>query len=289
MNGVEKTFIYFVFERVRIYYRKEIMKRKPPWTTDKILQKYRFCNVCREHDRTSRYLIENWYLPNYNNNDALKVVVSIARIINYEPTLSEIGFPEFDGNKVSRKWIDNLKSVFNKRKLSREKIRSDAYYVYSRGYRLLPLIEKIVIPNTEKIKLECTFKKTWQSYMKISHISSFIAGQFCKDLTYSTDYAKSWPDRNLFAAPGNGSLSGIEFLFGVKLKPLRWEEDLHKFCVLVMETKELLESCGFSEAFPEVASKMDLMDYQNCLCEFSKYWKIFNGMKFRGRLYRYRE
>jgi hypothetical protein len=49
----------YIFERHRIYKRKEIEKLPRPWTDDEIFQKYRFTNVRRELDRESVWLIEN--------------------------------------------------------------------------------------------------------------------------------------------------------------------------------------------------------------------------------------
>src|SRR4051812_7947858 len=50
----ERWFEYAV-EREKIRKRKEEDKMLPPFTDDPILQKYRFCNVYREDDRTTRW------------------------------------------------------------------------------------------------------------------------------------------------------------------------------------------------------------------------------------------
>jgi len=46
-------------ERTNIYYKKEILKEKAPWTEDEILNKYKFVNTKRKWDRESRWLLKN--------------------------------------------------------------------------------------------------------------------------------------------------------------------------------------------------------------------------------------
>ena len=56
-------FYKFISERLEILIRKEVYKQRAPWTNDEILQKYKFCNVFREHDSSTVYL-ENKILTN---------------------------------------------------------------------------------------------------------------------------------------------------------------------------------------------------------------------------------
>ena len=48
-------FIYWQKERERIRVQKEVLKQPPPWTDDPILQEFKFCQVFREDDRTTRF------------------------------------------------------------------------------------------------------------------------------------------------------------------------------------------------------------------------------------------
>ena len=49
-------------ERYNIYLSR-VANDPPPWTEDPIFQKYKFCNVFREHDRVTIWLRENWREP----------------------------------------------------------------------------------------------------------------------------------------------------------------------------------------------------------------------------------
>ena len=49
---------YFACERQNIFWKK-INGESAPWTNDKILQDYKFCNSYRVNDRVSQYLLKN--------------------------------------------------------------------------------------------------------------------------------------------------------------------------------------------------------------------------------------
>ena len=51
-------FWYFAYERQNIWYKK-LKGENPPYTEDKILQEYKFCNTYRVLDRVSQYLLKN--------------------------------------------------------------------------------------------------------------------------------------------------------------------------------------------------------------------------------------
>lgn len=49
---------YFACERQNIFLKK-LNGESAPWTDDKILQEYKFCNSYRINDRVSQYLLKN--------------------------------------------------------------------------------------------------------------------------------------------------------------------------------------------------------------------------------------
>ena len=54
-----QQFEHYLIERYCIHIRKDVVGAKAPWTDDEILQRYRFTNVRREHDRQTRWVIEH--------------------------------------------------------------------------------------------------------------------------------------------------------------------------------------------------------------------------------------
>ena len=63
---------YFACERQNIFWKK-INGESAPWTNDKILQEYKFCNSYRVNDRVSQYLLKNviYNGKKYSNEDML--------------------------------------------------------------------------------------------------------------------------------------------------------------------------------------------------------------------------
>ena len=56
---VVKEWFFHQRERTEIYYKKEILKQKSPWTKDEILQKYKFVNTKRKWDKETKWLLKN--------------------------------------------------------------------------------------------------------------------------------------------------------------------------------------------------------------------------------------
>lgn len=108
-----------------------------PWTEDPILREYKFTNVKREHDRTSRLLIEEFYKPNYNTpREQLLLNCAIARYFGTIEFMRAIGWqqdfkPSF------------LKKVARERMAKGERVYTGAYIVTS-GNRSGPKEETVV-------------------------------------------------------------------------------------------------------------------------------------------------
>lgn len=94
LNG----FMWFIKERYKIHIAKDVLRKPAPWTSDKILQGYRFSNVKREHDKQTR-----WLIANITDNDFLtyrqKLLNCVLfRMFNKWETMEIIGAPfKFEG------------------------------------------------------------------------------------------------------------------------------------------------------------------------------------------------
>ena len=78
-------YCYWQIERENIRLQKEVSKLPPPWTNDSILQEYKFCQVFREDDRTTRWFREHIREPMKNSPEVLMATV-IFRWFNWIPT-----------------------------------------------------------------------------------------------------------------------------------------------------------------------------------------------------------
>ena len=59
-------FFNYINERHQIYLRRE-NGLHPPWTEDKILKTYSFCNVFRELDTVTEWIRKNWREPYFDH------------------------------------------------------------------------------------------------------------------------------------------------------------------------------------------------------------------------------
>ena len=55
-SGIYEYYWYFASERQAAFQRR-VAGAPGPWTDDRILQEYKFCNVFRASDRVSQYMI----------------------------------------------------------------------------------------------------------------------------------------------------------------------------------------------------------------------------------------
>ena len=77
---------YFACERQNIFWKK-INGESAPWTDDKILQEYKFCNSYRVNDRVSQYLLKNviYNGKKYSDEDMLFRIL-LFKLFNKEST-----------------------------------------------------------------------------------------------------------------------------------------------------------------------------------------------------------
>ena len=78
-------YFYWLHERELIRIAKEKLNQEPPWTDDEILQKYKFCQVFREDDRTTRWFRTHIRDPLIDSPDVFMATV-IFRWFNYIET-----------------------------------------------------------------------------------------------------------------------------------------------------------------------------------------------------------
>jgi len=264
-----KRYMYWIRERESIRLKKEAGKPKP-WTDDEILQTYKFTNVRRMDDKVSRWLLENWYEPNYGHPNILRAV-ALARFLNRIETLEHIGFPKTwrpDAVKIKlRAYRDAGNKVFN-----------GAYMV--RGNNGVDKIESVVDFNVTPIKdVELDLDSMERSHRSLQAsygLGSFMAGQIVADLRWAMN--QGWDDKDHWAPIGPGSMKGMNCIQERDPKaPLRQERFLE-------ELQDVMEQCR--RALPEsITSRMEAMDYQNCCCEFSKYTRTLEGSGRPKQLY----
>lgn len=261
--------VYWITEREKI--RVQRLKGKPaPWTDDEILKSYRFCNVVRLDDKVSKWLMENWYKPNFNHPNML-MACAVARHFNKPEFLDRMGFP---AKYNPQKWYDYATDHIN----DGHKCFNSAYIITGKCFtntRYDSKIETVIYSTIRQFDespidpIPNTMQKFVEELVdRYELIGSFMAGQIAADYRHATNHV--FKDRKYWAAIGPGSRRGMNRIMNRDLKyPLRQPEftDLLKW--LIEKIRPRLSD--------RLQSKMEGIDYQNCLCEYDKYSRTLEG------------
>ncbi len=265
-------------ERYNIYLRrKEYPRSRNPviWTEDPIFQRYKFCNVFREQDKVTVWLRENWREP-YADHPNLPFAMALARLINWPPTLEEIGFP--------KRWNpDKVLGVLHRRKDEGKKIYTGAYLLGScpsamtRAEYLVrnvldPLYLKLVLVREN---LGDNLQFNWEWFRSQRGIGDFLAYEIVSDLRH-TKYLRDAPDIMTWANAGPGALRGLTRLWGYQPKT-------RQISGYAFPKKNALEAMQNLLARSQIVCwgldmpSWEMREVEHHLCEFDKYMRIKNG------------
>lgn len=279
-----KPLFNWMKERHLIYHRRFRGKLPWPWTKDKILQTYSFCNVYRELDKVTIWVRENIREP-YADHPNLPFMLAVARQINWPDTLQEImdegGWPVrgFDPKKMRKIMLarqargDKLYTgayILNGQLGSRYKKGKDdkAYYtchvVLQTAWDLRHRINAVM-------KDTHSMKHTWYAFLDGFGWGPFTAYEVVCDLRY-TKWLHNAKDRLTWANAGPGAKRGLDRLANRPKSKRPVAEEL---------TQEMIKLHGiiapvwrrrFSYYPP-----LELREIEHSLCEFDKYERVRRG------------
>lgn len=271
-DEVYDLYWYFAYERQNIFNKKK--KGLPaPWTNDKILLTYKFCNSYRVNDRVSQYLLRNviYNGTNYNDRDMIFRII-IFKLFNKESTwellikeFNDITLDNFDFKRCSNILSDAIENGI--------KIYNDAYiscatkaFGYDRKHdNHLALLYRMFI--TDNIDVLIINSKNMEEAFNIIKsyplIGDFMAYQLITDINYSNVVNFSEDE---FCVVGPGSKRGINKCFISKGNYSY--EDIIKY---MYENQDMeFERLGLD--FVGIPNrKLQLIDIQNIFCELDKY------------------
>lgn len=260
--------------RIRKEHPSVKVSRKP----DSIITTYRFCNVRRNDDRVTKFVIP-WIKQFPAGLEWFAAVV--ARLFNNEPTLTEITAQVVPFNPK------RMKAILHERKRLGQKNFNAAYIVSTNGRAMDKVdyvVDIILAPLWEKraaitASLKgATLDQAQELFMAQQGMASFMAAQVLADLKYLEP--RRWPDFHTFCASGPGSKRGLNIVCHRDMgEP--WREADFRETLLELRKKVndvLMNKYGWTEP-------LTAQDIQNCLCEYSKYVKAQRGGKPK-QLYR---
>lgn len=269
--------VKFIKAREAVRIAKEADKPRP-WTTDSILDKYRFCNVHREDDAVTKWLRASYY-PCFENDPDIWFAAVVARLLNNPEALDEVAIQR----KTVLPWKPAaFQRILAARKAEGEKNFNAAYIVSTNGVAMEKveyLVKRVLGPLWAARKfLRPTDSDTLETfYNRISDfdgIAGFMGGQIIADLKYipPLKFASDWWT---FAASGPGSRRGLNRVLGRDVNATMFEAEWHKALTI------LLSNVNFRLAAP-----LHAQDLQNCLCEFDKYERARLGEGTPKQIYK---
>lgn len=263
---------YFAYERQNIFYKK-LNGEKEPWTTDLILQNYKFCNSYRVNDRVSQYLLRNiiYNGKDYSKEDTIFRIV-LFKIFNLESTW-ELLEKHFVDIKLDKFNFNEASQLLTQARINKNKIYNDAYISCATkvfGYENkhdnhLELLKKMFVTDRVHDKiLKClTMKDAFNILKSYPLIGNFMAYQLVTDINYSP--VVNWQETE-FTVVGPGSLRGIKKCFVSKGKLSN--EDIIKY----MYENQEKEFNRLKLNFKRIGNRpLQLIDCQNIFCELDKY------------------
>jgi hypothetical protein len=271
------TFWYFINERHKIYEHR-IQGYPKPWSDDQIFQNWKFCNVFRQLDKQSEYLIKNVIEPhNDESPDMLLFNIFVFRAFNWWPTYQHLGGWQSDWH--AEKATDNMKKyVWTGLPMS-----SGAYMI--RGREGMPKYESIAITldtlwqeqkdNLAKTAKHGSLQKLTEKIVdvKLWGWGPFTAYQIALDCSYSS-LMPNPVDINTWCEFGPGGIKGIRLIYpGIK-----HYEMLEAARGLLLDSPKFLNREG-----PNQVPTLTLQDIEFSLCELGKYIRIKNGGRGKGK------
>jgi hypothetical protein len=270
-------FYSFMRERESIRLRKEVGEPWP-WTKDKILQTYKFTNVNREHDRTTRWMREHWTEPNLER--PLGEQLFNCAFFRYFGTMEfaeAAGWQVAFDNVIVRKQVTDLAKV---RLANKQRVFTGAYVITNQGIsapKQEVVCELFLLPLWNAVDDLCKLAQSSRSWkvvanelMKLTGFggSGFMAKEVLQDAIH-TPVLENLEDRNTWCPIGPGARRGLNRVFSREIKAKA------SFNQMLDEMIELYEHRD--KHWDIFYTTLDLHCIQFQLCEFDKYERVRLG------------
>ena len=275
-------YFYWIHERETIRLNKEVERNPQPWTDDPILQKFKFCQVFREADRTTRWFKRHIRNPWRDDPEVLMATV-IFRWFNFIETgrtlIRHNLHIEWDRKKAIEeitkqdKWVTGAYIVKTPNRM--DKVTGVAECISHMWSDREKLVERILATKS--------LEKSWEILRDYPYMGPFMAYEVITDLRH-TYLLQDAEDILTWANAGPGAMRGLNRLAGRDLDFCRrthpWNDEMRNLWEISRErlNPNLID-----------LNRFEMREIEGGLCEFDKYSRILNEEGRTRSVYKYDE
>jgi len=278
-----RTEEFYWFMKKRDQIRKNKEAGKPwPWTDDPILQQYKFTNVKREHDRTTKWMRENFTGPNARPNNREETLLNCAffRYFGTTEWAEAAGWQSLHQFAKPSHRIA-LKVLARDRLKAKQRVFTGAYVITNQGIKDKKenvVIDQFLWPFAQKVRglveiIDHT--SSWEAVayqMRKLHGfggSGFMTKEVLQDALHTPVFTNC-VDRNTWCPVGPGARRGLNRVFNRDVKAKLPESAYLKEMLALFEARDFYWRDTFDV-------ELELHDIQFQLCEFDKYERVKHG------------
>lgn len=266
-------------ERYRIKERRE--RGEPlPWTDDAVFKAWRFCNVHREDDRTTRWFAENIRQPLNETGNKLKIVQAtmIFRWFNRIET----------GEKILDLMLGEWNSTEARRRLKDvSPVVTGAYIIkgpdgFSKLDGVLFCIDK-ALPRLAGFTPTWgqSLEKAWADLLNVYYLGRFMAYEIVSDLRW-TSVLNQAEDIMTWANAGPGCARGLGWI--QCQNPAYYNPGSSKDQTIMLEKMHELLLLSKEEKFwPQEWPGWEMREVEHWNCEYDKICRAKAGQKLKRR------
>lgn len=269
-----RRFIDYMVKRENIRIAKE--NGQPwPWTDDVILRTFKFTNVRRANDATTRIFLRKYKVamafgPKNYPDHVILYNCGLLRYFGSVPFANAIGTPKSHSER-------SILSVVKQVRAAGLNVFTGAY-VITNGGRSEPK-EHVVIEylgglwdEAEVIAAKIRYKGSWEAgYDLLTKLpgfggSGFMAKEVLQD--YLLCFPKVAKDAETWTPVGPGARRGLNRIWGRSAKPITQQPEARY--IADVQTLRAVVQDNWLDAHPK-SGYLSAHDVQFCLCEFDKY------------------
>lgn len=271
MTSRVEDFFSFARERYQIKLKREAGE-PGPWTTDPILQAYRFCNIFREDDKTTRWFRSHITKPLGNDWPRQYMAAVIFRWFNKIETgelLKDLLLGSWDTEEARRR-------LYRRVSLEKVPILGAAYMIKSppgmnKVDGLLQCIDAVRERHMDLVAgifNHQTLQRAHEELVEFPYLGSFMAYEIVTDLRH-TPVLWNAKDVDTWAAAGPGAARGLCRVMGVPLGTYRYQSA--KDQELLLKGMQRLLAFSRGGLWPAEWPRWEMREVEHTLCEFDKY------------------